>query len=142
MCTNYPDDHKVAVLSTPQSDLMHMHQVATHHASHALQNKMCFVVLSGVSEYSPDCFFWELGCSNYITLPAESSSVFLTEFPGCYSVPIPITLNIKVQGLLSLLASLGDEAKGGECSEPGPQVRHVCIYLITMPLVSIKPVES
>jgi hypothetical protein len=98
-CTNHPDDHKVAILSTPQSDLMHMHQVATHDARHALQKQMCFVVLTGVSKYSPDCFFWELGCSNYITLPAGSSSVFLTEFPGCYSVQIPITLNIQVQCL-------------------------------------------
>ena len=54
--------------------------------------------------------------------------VSLTEFPECYSVPILVTLNINVQGLLSLLASLGDEAKGGECSDPGSQARPICIY--------------
>ena len=47
--------------------------------------------------------------------------VILPEFPVCYSVFISISLCIDAQGLfLSWLASPRDEAKGGECSDPGP----------------------
>jgi hypothetical protein len=77
--------------------------------------------------------------SSEITQPFPSKScvvatgqawwLSLSEFPVCYSNSISISLCISCSRSSScFLASPRDEAKGGECSDPGPQARHICIY--------------